>query len=744
MFRRFLLCSISLTASCFASPTAADLAVALGQRRLDGAATYRVRDLQLVRGDIKLYLSEGILSFFLPVDGRVIGAVFTTENVEGGDAEVLVLPPIRSERASLASFTQQPNLDEHLRASVLLFSDDTAAELMQQIRNSSSHAAPELLDQLTEQFGAVMRSVSGAIDLRLVQSLLDAHAKANGFFYAALYGRTVPSFSAIYDPEVLEPVTIGRGVVSKEGMEGFQIWATFRPRNAEQFTPPPNRFRDYRIETTIRPDLKLEATAKFDYKADSSDGRVLRFDLSEHLHVLDASIDGQPVETFERASAESAQPRSGGSFLLISNLPLSPAFHQITLRYAGSVIRQTSLGTYFVDDRTSWFPYSPSLVSSFDLVFHCPDNLRLVSTGELLSEEVQAGVRTVHRRASAPRPFAGFNLGRYSEQVEKAGGYRIEVYSDRAAGTPTTAIPYETARILDFYTKLWSVTPLHSLAISPIAGYFGQGFPGLVYLSDAAYVRPEDRSPSLRTERFDIFLNRLLLPHEIAHQWWGNLITSATYRSGWLVEALANYSALQYLENAKGSASANTILAQYRNELLAGPAGQELETTGPLDWGSRLLSSKNPEAWHSIVYGKGAWVLHMLRQRLGERGFAEFQQQLLIRFQQRPFTNDDVRAVAAKLIPAGVGLERDPGLHQFFDSWIYNVGIPRLQLRREGRDWVLDMTEVDDAFTVDVPVQCGQGLLLVRAAKGENFLPRASGRTATCALPSPSIFLYRN
>ena len=778
MLVRFLFLSIGLTASCLAAPEAGELAAALSRRTTDPAATYRVRDLQITRGDIKIYLTEGVLSFLRPIDGRVIGAVFTTRNVEGGDAEVLVLPPARSERASLASFTQQPNLDEHIGAAIFLFSDDTAADLMRQINNGSPRPASELLDQLNEQFGPAMGNVTGALDLRLLQSLLDAHAKENGFFYAALFGRTIPVFSAIYDPEVLEPVTIGKGVTSKGGTEGFQIWATFRPRHAEPFVPPPNRFSNYRIETTIRPDLTLESIASFDYRADASDGRVLRFDLSQRLHVLDASIDGRaaevfesakgtdaqrqsaklllsssggapdtgPVlrETFERASLASAAPRIGGSFLLISEAVIAPGNHHVTVRYSGGVIRKTPSGTYFVDARTSWFPYSASLVSTFDLLFHCPEDLKLVSTGELISEETQTGIRTVHRQAAAPRPFAGFNLGRYSEQVKKGSQYRIEVYSDRAAGTPTTDIPDRTERILSFYTELWDLAPLHSLAVSPIAGYFGQGFPGLVYLADAAYVPPENRAPALRTQRFDMFLDRLLLPHEIAHQWWGNLITSATYRSGWLVEALANDSALQYLAAGHDESDVNAILAQYRGELMATANGEELEATGPLDWGARLLNSKHPEAWHAIVYGKGTWVLHMLRQRLGDPVFAEFEKQMLSRFQQRPFTNDDVRAVAASLLPPGPERERDRDLQQFFDSWVYNTGLPRLQLRREGNQWVLAMTEVDDAFTVDVPIQCGRRRYLVRAAKGDTFLPRQTAQANSCALPSPHNFLYRN
>ena len=75
---------------------------------LDASQTFRVRELQIARSGVKIYLGEGILSFLSPVGGQVIGAVFTTQGVDAGDAEILALPPSRAERASLASFTKSP------------------------------------------------------------------------------------------------------------------------------------------------------------------------------------------------------------------------------------------------------------------------------------------------------------------------------------------------------------------------------------------------------------------------------------------------------------------------------------------------------------------------------------------------------------------------------------------------------------------------------------------------------------
>jgi hypothetical protein len=99
---------------------------------MDPAECYRVRDLSFVKDDIKLYLNDGYLIFSKPVLGRRLSALFTTD-VEGGDGEVIVIPPNRSERQSLATFTQSPNLDEHVRTILMILTDDSTV-----LRNTSS------------------------------------------------------------------------------------------------------------------------------------------------------------------------------------------------------------------------------------------------------------------------------------------------------------------------------------------------------------------------------------------------------------------------------------------------------------------------------------------------------------------------------------------------------------------------------------------------------------------------------
>src|SRR6516225_9336908 len=120
---RWLLALAFLPQVPLTAGTAADIARAIRENSFDRDECYRVRDLKLVKEDLRIYLTEGHLIFSKPVAGRRTAAVFVAD-VEGGDGEVMLLPPDRAERRSLSAYTTSPNLDEHFRAAMFLFTGD--------------------------------------------------------------------------------------------------------------------------------------------------------------------------------------------------------------------------------------------------------------------------------------------------------------------------------------------------------------------------------------------------------------------------------------------------------------------------------------------------------------------------------------------------------------------------------------------------------------------------------------------
>ncbi len=722
-------------------PSAADLARAIRQISLDASQTYHVRDLELTRGGIKIYLNEGILSFFTPIAGHRIGAAFTTRGAEGGDAEIILMPPLRSERASLAFFTKSPNLDEHFHTSIFFFTDNTEREILDQIGRSDPRPARDMAEALADRLNPAGRSIAAQLDVLLIEGLLDGHRLADGIFYSVIAGRNLGAFDITYDPTQSEPVFVGR--VSDSPDKSFQLWTNFRSPHAPPFVPAESTIHDYLIDASIHPDLGVDVTATFKIKTSSTDGRVLPLSLSPRLNVSSATIDGVPAEIFQRASNRLTAFGSTETFLLVSSTPFAPGIeHQVQLRYAGSIIRQTATGEYFVDERSSWYPINGPVLANFDLTFHCPDRLHLVSTGELVNSSAKDGVATVERRTIAPAVLAGFNLGVYDTVRKQSGPYSIEVDSPNTRAAVLTADPtlaLQTANILAYYTKCWVPLRINSLAVTPIDGYFGQGFPGLIYLSSVAYTKEENRSAVLRNPRFDAFFSELLLPHEIAHQWWGNIVRQDDYRSAWIMEAMANESALTYIEATKGAPARDEILDSYREDLTKEKDGKTIESSGPVNFGQRLIDNFGMSTWQIILYEKGSWILRMLSQRLGEENFRRMQLRLLQQYSTRPLSNEEFRQVASGFVPPG---QPDPSLNSFFDTWVYGTGIPTISMRSPGRMIEVILSGVDDDFMVEIPLHCRGGTVYwVRAGAGTNTFELPIGKSS-CELPSSRDFLY--
>src|SRR5438874_7688126 len=100
----------------------------LGNTALDPQRVYKVRDAALDRAALHVSFNDGTIAFMRDVQGHVTGAFFE------GDGDVLVIPPTRVERTSLALFTDSPTLSEKFNTAYLRFNDDSYAELKDGLR----------------------------------------------------------------------------------------------------------------------------------------------------------------------------------------------------------------------------------------------------------------------------------------------------------------------------------------------------------------------------------------------------------------------------------------------------------------------------------------------------------------------------------------------------------------------------------------------------------------------------------
>ncbi|MCS7314096.1 MAG: M1 family aminopeptidase [Bryobacterales bacterium] len=725
---------------------------------LDPAECYRVRELHFAREDLRFYFTDGYLILGKPVRGRRVSAVFSAET-EGGDGEVVLFPPTIAERRSLAFFAGAPNLTERFRSAVLIFTDDTATVLARQMRARGEPVRVEEMGLLmSQQWDPVVRNFLESFQIRLVADLLAGRSEADGFFYAALAGRTLGNFDCYYDPRAREQIAVGQ-VVFRENRTFFDYWTSFTARSFRRRPPeeraPEFTISSYRIHATIEPDLRVRVVTRARLTPQAA-APVLLFQISPQMVVRQVRIQNEPAEVLQPDSLRVNLLRGDGnaSFLVVPAQPLEARReYEIEFHHDGAVISEAGQRVYYVGARGSWYPNAGLHFARYHLLFRYPKELNLVATGELVEELEDGPWRVTERRVDAPVRLAAFNLGEYLRERVSRGGFTVEVYANRrleraleppqrvlivpppqppwsrTARQPPNAVavaiepprPDPTARLqpvaseiaaaLEFMSRHFGPPPLRTLTVSPIPGAFGQGFPGLIYLSTLAYLDPAQRPAAARDEYQQLFFSEILHAHETAHQWWGNTVTTAHYQDEWLMEALANYSALLWLEQRKGPRALESVLAEYRRRLLAKTGeGLEIESIGPLVWGRRLRVSQAPGAWQTIIYDKGSWVMHMLRRRLGDERFLAMLGQLRRRYQHRPVTTEQFRRLAAEFLPAGW---HDPQLENFFEQWVYSTGVASLKLEHsvQGRPPAVTVrgkviqSGVSDDFSTEVPIE---------------------------------------
>lgn len=735
---------------------------------LDANECYRVLDLNFAKEDLKIYLASGYLIFAKPIGGAHLGAIFVS-SADAGDADLLLMPPTRSERSSLAKFTNSPTMDEHFKTAAFIFTDGTGDQLLDQLRNPAAAAkkSPDMGGLIVERWTSVLANLVASFETRVVYDIL-SDRRDTGLFYMAVAGDKLDNFDVLYDPAAQDQIQVGK-LADRDSRMYFDTWTSFQARSfrsaaasGSAAAPRGVHFAldNFRIEATIAPDLAMQAVTRgtLRFQDDEQGPRfVVPFSLSPKMRITAASVDGRPVEVFDRESMrfDLISNQEDRQFLLISESALDPSMpHEIEIHHAGAVIRNAGNDVYYVGSRGTWYPRSGGDLAKYDLTFRYPKTLTIAATGKVLEDGADGDWRVTRLKTDTPVRFAGFNLGDFQSVAVERNGYTINLYANRRLESalapklapPPMTIPQDQFRLrhsvpptpaslaqqtnppdpaprienltrhvvetLDFLTEEFGPAPIRNLAITPIPGGFGQGFPGLVYLSTLAYLDPAQLPPNLRERSEETYFSELLEAHEVAHQWWGNMVVPVSYHDDWLIESLANYSALLLLERKKGSKALDAVLDDYRIHLLSKTAGGgSLESAGPIVWGYRLESSLAPNAWRTVTYEKGTWIIHMLRRRLGDEKFLSLLRDVSSHYHS--ISTDQFRELASRYAPASP----DPDLKTFFDNWVYGTGIPGVKLSYSWHAMKLSGTlsgtliqrDVDDSFTAFVPVEVQTG-----------------------------------
>ena len=718
----FVLCALTTAQPSRSTPrTAHQLYDALNALRLDPASVYQIKPehrIELRRGDAKISFDQGELIFFAPLDNEITGAVFA------GRGHILALPRDTIEKQQMARFLDSPILDQDFASAYIRFTDTTSSDLLHQLQ--AAGLKPESDFAAASHWDPVLSHINPAHSLRILCGTLLTTPPP--YFYASLDGIATGPFDVLLDAMRAEPFLLGQMRITA-GSTFYDVWASYKIPDVIPVAPD-FRALHYAIDTSILPDHSLDASATVNLRALGAGHRFLIFELSRALNVESVTgADGQKLEYFQNEDMTPQERSVRGNDFLFVVLPRAlerDREFSIRFHYRGNIITDAGNDVFFVGARESWYPHfgDSADFAAYDLMMRWPRKLRLVATGTKLDEHEEADFRVGHWKTEKPVSVAGFNLGEYASSSVTSTNYSVDVYANRqveqqlakrlasavtpellGAGPrrpgldmnqdiqpllPNPAIALkQLGKDIDssirFYETYSGPFPFRNLSVSQIPGTFGQGWPGLLYISTYSFLSADvQRRAGLSSSSQEHFSD--LVPfHEVAHQWWGNIVGWSSYRDQWIDEAIANYLALLFADMHKNpDHTLHVWLQRYRQRLIetASNADQPADEIGALALGTRLDSSKSPGAYDDVIYAKGAWVIHMLREMLRQpetnpdARFNALLRTLVTKYAYRALSTQDFRREIEAVMTPSMDLEGGHSMEWFFEQWIQGTGIP--------------------------------------------------------------------
>ena len=352
---------------------------------------------------------------------------------------------------------------------------------------------------------------------------------------------------------------------------------------------------------------------------------------------------------------------------LIISLPAPSTKNQtitFTIQYHGIPFDGLRIGATKLGDRSffnenwpnrgrHWLPIvdHPHDKATSEFIVKAPSHYKVVSNGLLLEEsELGNNTRLTHWKQSVPVSSWLFVLGVANfavKYVDEFKGKSIQtwVYSkNREAGFYDFDEP--TKKVLEFYSNY--VGPY---AYEKLANIQTPSVNGGMETSSAIFYG-EDLVTGKRDERV-----RNVVIHEIAHQWFGNAVTETSWNDAWLSEGFATFFTLLFIENEYGKEEYNKGIAKAKKTVF------DLSVKMPDFSIVSERTAEKEQVTSGITYQKGAWVLHMLRDLIGENNFKKGIQNYYAKYFNANTNTDEFR----------IEMEKASGkdLKLFFKQWLY-------------------------------------------------------------------------
>ncbi len=403
---------------------------------------------------------------------------------------------------------------------------------------------------------------------------------------------------------------------------------------------------------------------------------VKHYDAAIHLDVKNSQITGSVALTLTGDDAalvldrgeltivavesnQQAVPFTLSSKKITINLKDQPQSGPIVIRYQGkasSGLKMSApLAQAFTAFSTSqWMPCidAPSERATFKLALTVPKHWVTVGNGDKLqSQQVGEATKTETWQLNQPMPsyLFGFVAGDFTEVTDKQDGKTTLVFLAPKRFTPAQikTIFANTRPMLAFYEEKSGIPYPHATYSQVLVN--GNAAQEMATFS----IMGERYGDGVLKDPMQIWLGS----HELAHQWWGNAVTNHDWREMWLNEGIATFMNTAFLERAFGKAeyTDNIDGAKKKFESIR-EAGKDKALIFN-DWNNPTKEDR------ALVYDKGSYVVHLLREQLGEDAFWAG----IRLFTQRHWGN----AVRTQDFQAAMQDGGKADLREFFERWVY-------------------------------------------------------------------------
>jgi hypothetical protein len=729
-----------------------------------------VTNLALKREAATFTLKSGEVYFLKPVEGRITGAVFI------GEGEMTLTPPTDVEKQSLAIFVDQPTLTEQFTALVMRFSDHTFDEVKASptARMATGGAQAERARGLFRDNQTLMRKeLRSNTDLRTLTDLYSTAGQRPGYFSVFINGRRFNKLIYEVDPLGLPYVSPEQVALVSHGTTDGGIWTAFYMAD-EYRKRTANSNYDRRLIDITRHEIdaalkgtRLIVTDRMTFRARESGARVLPFDLYPGLRVSHV----QDEQGNELNFIQESKNADGDFGIILPQSTQAAKTYKLTVQYEGDgAVRDFGGGNFALITRSNWYPSTSGTQfgdrATFDITFRYPKGNVFVATGELVAPETEEGdVKVAHWTSGTTElAVAGFNYGKFTkkEEADKDSGYNVEFYANKSAapqvkdrqtrdqmaematgqsmeqltggevlssGTGATTGSADealtvTKNSMRVYNAFFGRLPYTRVALTQQpAANFGQSWPTLVYMPFTAFMDPTQRlryynSSQAAADTFWAYVG----PHELAHQWWGHILGWTSYHDQWMSEGFAEFSASLYVQFiVRDPAKFHNFWEDQRKLIVeASPAtkGRKPYTVGPVTQGYRLNSGKTGGVARYMIYPKGAFILHMLRQlmydkKTGDARFQAMMQDFVKTYFNKDVSTEDFKRIVDKHTIPEADLDENHRMDWFFNQWVYGTEIPsyhfEYQLNGNGFSGRITQSGVSDKFKMRVPIYVDYG-----------------------------------